>query len=644
MIILRLSGGQANQMYEFASAYALANVRGEELVLDVSRYGECDRGYQLDYFRIPELKKIFYSCSDAESSIEMQTGIPASLLEHGRVYSDTAPSLPSYNSLAEAHSLQGDPIILAGQFFNRDRYYQPFWDEIRDFFAPGRPVPLLERFDRLAEGYETVGIHIRRTDFAVADWAFMPEADFFRAAICWYRHILSNPRFFVFSDDIEYAKSILGQDSSLLYVSGSGHNEAPFAEFLCLSRCRHKILSNDSTFSNLADELNADPQKTVVRRRRPDHRSRVRKLLRASFKWLTAFTPSLRGSEYRMETPTVARWAKKYRTDGQNPIPGYAEKIRDAVDCPDHQAALEKTDDLFMNVGALRAEDRKALLYRRFVALADLKFVDQALDLAYPIWHDCDDRPEFHRYFMEILCEAGFFAEAAVEAARCRPKILPPEIRDLYSVFSPLAKQRFLIAPHAQMTASSRAVGLAQLGLALRRLGHEVSFLFKTGSGDAENTGETSYIRKNKLLTTRSEVCLGCFQQRYEDVAEAQGLENFLTAFCASGPAVIVSRDPALCAAAAALSLPYAYPGFPEGDPESRAGGGLPPETRDAMERKAAFIVPSCRDEEPEYRVHSGRWTFRMEQRTPEYAVRQAAALRRWLAPDASAVNGRGTP
>lgn len=637
MVILRVSSGQANQMYEFAAAYAVAKTRGEELVLDISRCIESAWGYQLDYFNIPDLRKIVYLCSDVKSSLTSPTDIPASLLKHGRVYSDSNPSLPSYNELSEAKALEGDPVILSGYFFNRDRYYKPFWDEVRKLFTSYRPVSLLDKFSQLAEGYETVGIHIRRTDFAVTDWAFMPEDDFFRAAICWYRHILSNPRFFVVSDDIEYAKSILGQDSSIYYINSLGHNEAPVVEFLCLSRCRHKILSNASTFSNLAYELNEDLQKTVVRRHVPGRRSRLREWL----KGLVAFYPSGHGPEYSMNTQVVARWAKRYRTDGKNPISNYIQKVHEAINCPEHQIALEKIDELFINVGELEVEARKSLAYRKFVACAALRQPDPSLDLAHAIWFDSDSSPEFHQYYMETLCDAGFSMEAAVEAARCQSEVvadsiafqnLPAMARDLYTVFTHIDKQRFLIVPYAEMIASSQIMGLISLGVVLRRLGHEVTFLRKTGGGEAENKGETSYIRKHKLLTTRCEVCLGCFQERYEDIVEAQGLENYLKDFCSSDPAVILTRDPALCETANALSLPYIYADFPKGDPESGIGGKLPVEIRAAMEQQAAFVLPSCRDENQGYQFYDKRWSFRQEQRAPEYAIRQAAALCRWLA------------
>lgn len=624
MIILRLGGGQANQMYEFAAAYSLAKVRGEELALDISTYSESARGYQLDYFCIPDLKKILYFCPDADNSLGAAIGIPASFLEHGKVYSDINSSLPAYNDLSEANSLEGDPVILSGYFFDRDRYYKPFWDEIRDFFVPNSPVPFLDQFSRFAEGHETVGVHIRRTDFIVADFAFMPEDDYFRAAISWYRYILSNPRFFIFSDDIEYAKSILGQDSSLFYISNTGHNEAPFVDFLCLSRCRHKILSNDSTFSNLSHELNMDAGKTVMRRRAYRRRSRLKKAL----KWVTALHPSGNGAERVMDTPAVVRWAKKYRADGVNPIENYAQKIHEAVTSPDHSAVLGKIDELFMNVGELQTEDRKALAYRKFIACTTLKLSDQALDLAYTLWHDFDADPAFYRHYAAILREAGFFMEAGVEEARCQP-----EATDIFNtVTHHNGKRRFLIVPYLKMRASSASIGLVPLGLVLRRLGHEVTFLFKTGFGEAEDKGESYYIRKNELLTTRCEVCLGCFQLRYEDVVEAQGLKRFLENFCSSDPATIITRDPALCETAHALSFPYIYAGFPKGDPESGMGNKLPPEIRSVMEQQAIFTLPSCRDEEQEYQLYTDRWAFRQEQRAPEYAIRQAAALCSWLA------------
>jgi len=633
VIILRVSSGQANQMYEFAAAYALAKTRREELVLDISACLDSAWGYQLDYFNIPELSKIIYHSRDAEDvSHTSAHNIPPSLLMGGQAYSDVNPALPSYKDITQAEELTGDPIILCGYFFP-PRYYQEHWDEIRNMFVPGLALPVLEHFSRFSQGYETVGLHIRRGDFLVTEWAFMPEDGFFRAAVNWYRKKLANPRFFVFSDDIEYAKHILGVDSSIFYMHLLGHNEAPLAEFLGLSRCRHKVLSNDSTFSRLAYELNTDPKKSVVWRSRLEltWRQRIKKMLFKFLKKRAAY-------ELVMDAKDVAHWAKGYVGDGLNPLGNYKVKIQEAVACADDRRALDMIDRLCLNVAELAEDDRQAIAYRKFSAHVRLHEPDRALDLAYPLWFHFDACREFHEQYMNILSEAGFFEEAAVEAARCQAGPLsgraafqawPLQAKTLYDIFSRCGKSRFLLAPYGPMTASSRPLGLVRLGIVLRRLGHEVCLLLKTPAEPGAARAEATYIRSHKMLVTREGVRLGCEQALYEDIAAKQGLENFVRDFAQKSyiPSAIVSRDPALCDAAHRLALPFIYAGFPPDDPESAAGNKIEEPLRSLMGQRAAFVIPAGPAEEKEYRIHSERWTFRREQRLPVREIQRAAAL-----------------
>ena len=64
MIICRIAGGTANQILQFAAAYALARELRQELLLDISRTTIQPNGYVLDSFCISQYKKLI--CFDTE--------------------------------------------------------------------------------------------------------------------------------------------------------------------------------------------------------------------------------------------------------------------------------------------------------------------------------------------------------------------------------------------------------------------------------------------------------------------------------------------------------------------------------------------------------------------------------------------------
>lgn len=111
----------------------------------------------------------------------------------------------------------------------------------------------------------SVSLHIRRGDYV------SPEFKTGYSGICtdqYYRkaieHILDNvenPLFFVFSDDIEWAKENLGIDNAV-YIS---HNcgRSSFRDMQLMSLCRHNIIAN-SSFSWWGAWLNSNPDKIVI--------------------------------------------------------------------------------------------------------------------------------------------------------------------------------------------------------------------------------------------------------------------------------------------------------------------------------------------------------------------------------------------
>lgn len=625
MIVLRVSPGLANQMYEFAAGYALARVRNEALALDISSCLGSAWGFQLDHFCIPDVEKILYVMSDpTDASHASATNIPLTLLAEGRAYSDDNLDLPMYVGLEDAAALEGNPILLCGYFF-APRYYAPFWEELRAMFTPRQHNSVLAGFARLAEGYDSVGIHIRRGDFLVTDWAFKPEDNFFRAAVAWYRKKLVRPRFFIFSDDIEYAKHILGMDSSFFYVHPLGHAEGPFSEFLCLSQCQHKVLSNDSTFSRLAYELNADPRKTALRRENDVRCSWGARLKKAVGKWLQRADEKV----FFMDAAKVARWADRFAVDGKNAVGHYDEMVRKAVSCTDDAAALDTIDCLFLNVVAMSAGDRTALAWRKLVACARLGRNDEALDIAHEQWFALDDSCEFHRQYADVLLAAGYEEEAAVEAVRCAALVDDGQltfascIREDISFLDCCGKHRFLVVPSIQMQASSRPQGLVSLGIVLRRLGHEVTLLLKTGSGQNEDKGESFYIRNNGLLMTRTGVCLGCGQLRYEDVLHQTDAVAFLMAFSLSSPVVVVTDSEKWRDAALGIGLRVVFAGS-SGQEQLQAA-------QSDIIREANLLFSPQPSDLGGYTVERKRWSVGREQRLAPSEIRRAASICSWL-------------
>ncbi|WP_316632838.1 alpha-1,2-fucosyltransferase [uncultured Flavobacterium sp.] len=136
-------------------------------------------------------------------------------------------------------------------------------EEAFEFTAPNDK----ENIDCIKKINETnsVSIHVRRGDFLNADninlFGNVCTKEYFAKAIAKMESEISNPIFFVFSNDLEWVKENL-VINNVTYVSwNSGINSWKDMYLMCL--CKHNIIAN-STFSWWGAWLNKNSDKIVL--------------------------------------------------------------------------------------------------------------------------------------------------------------------------------------------------------------------------------------------------------------------------------------------------------------------------------------------------------------------------------------------
>ncbi|MDR0988018.1 MAG: alpha-1,2-fucosyltransferase [Prevotellaceae bacterium] len=111
----------------------------------------------------------------------------------------------------------------------------------------------------------SVSIHLRRGDYLAGPhkegFASCCSADYYRRAMAYIQERVESPVYFVFSDDIAFAKANL-KAARIHFVDGN-HRADSWQDMFLMSRCRHNIVAN-STFSWWGAFLNGNPDKTVI--------------------------------------------------------------------------------------------------------------------------------------------------------------------------------------------------------------------------------------------------------------------------------------------------------------------------------------------------------------------------------------------
>ncbi len=119
---------------------------------------------------------------------------------------------------------------------------------------------------------QTIAVHVRRTDFASHDGGLLAPAAQYNEAIAHIESTVGNCRIFVFSDDQPWCEQNIKAAGPICHSPVRGEENGHVDMYLA-SRCRHKVLTSESTFSQLIDAISqfADKDRIIARcsRRNP---------------------------------------------------------------------------------------------------------------------------------------------------------------------------------------------------------------------------------------------------------------------------------------------------------------------------------------------------------------------------------------
>ena len=156
-----------------------------------------------------------------------------------------------------------DGVYLDG-YFQSEKYFKDIEPTIRKDLRLKEPS-----FNQEALFYKekilnsnSVGIHIRRGDYLHSPLHNVCDLNYYAKAIQYIQERLTNPHFFVFSDDIAWCRKNMKLDNSDFIILPDSKNYF-IRDFWLLSLCKHTIIPN-STFSWWAAWLNENPDKIVI--------------------------------------------------------------------------------------------------------------------------------------------------------------------------------------------------------------------------------------------------------------------------------------------------------------------------------------------------------------------------------------------
>jgi hypothetical protein len=261
-------GGLGNQMFQYAAAKALSHYHKTPLKADLSFLEDSSNNSQITK-RDFELK-----CFTAQ--IEVATKEEIEVLDKPISLKDKVLGILGFRIrevyLEKSFKFDSDffsikPKSLLVGYWQSEKYFCRYRDLILSDFS--WRIPLGEINLKVCEKIvdsSSVSIHIRRGDYvtnsAANNFHGICEADYYLRAISLIEHKIINPKYFVFSDDLEASREILGHLDHVEFIDWNGSGQS-FQDMRLMSMCKHNIIAN-SSFSWWGAWLNNNPGRIVI--------------------------------------------------------------------------------------------------------------------------------------------------------------------------------------------------------------------------------------------------------------------------------------------------------------------------------------------------------------------------------------------
>lgn len=257
MKIVKLKGGLGNQMFEYAfgkviqaDAYEISFFYEQKFHPELTQ-----RDYELDFFKLQldfiDTKEIKKLCKKNKflSFLGIKNHLPLIQENPISIYN---PKLLQYN--------EG----LFDGYFQCAQYYENIRDKLlKDFVPNKKPNQLNEKMLKKIKTTNSISLHVRRGDYVkLQHYHGLCDIDYYKKAIEFIASKVSNPHFFLFSDDIPWVEENLKIDFPYTIIDYNQGSDSPWDMWL-MKNCYHNIIAN-SSFSWWGAWLNENPDKIVI--------------------------------------------------------------------------------------------------------------------------------------------------------------------------------------------------------------------------------------------------------------------------------------------------------------------------------------------------------------------------------------------
>jgi len=278
--MILFGGGLGNQMFQYAFGRHLSIKNNQPLKLDISRYDNSINpdllkngrifglhNFNIDYHPATEreiryfdkyyksdtlLRKIYRKFEKIRFSNKkyFEKSYILEPLGNGQIYDSSILTFPYNNAYFRG-------------FWQSEKYFIDIKDIIwKDFQVKNEPDEYNKTMLANIKKNNSISLHVRMGDNADLDnphGALTPK--YYHEAINLILKKIRNPHFYIFSDNMEWAKNNISIECPHTYVDNPPSKD--YEDIRLMSNCKNHIIAN-STFSWWGAWLAKNPNKTVI--------------------------------------------------------------------------------------------------------------------------------------------------------------------------------------------------------------------------------------------------------------------------------------------------------------------------------------------------------------------------------------------
>lgn len=273
MITVRFQGGLGNQMFQYC-IYRVFETQGKEVQADIFYYTQHNLAmpFELDCV-FPHINLIYSSIENqyAKVACNPKRRTILKILNYLQFILFT-DRLNYFYEIREGYFNRYIFNIKNGfleGFWQSEKYFSHIQEDIRKNFQFKHITDKkVLSYSKLIQETNSVSIHIRRGDYLSEDnrklFGGICTNNYYRKAVSYIKSKVSDAKFFIFSDDIDWVANHTNVNSDITFVKKTEFIQPDnWYDMYLMSQCKHNIIAN-SSFSWWSAWLNSNKNKIVI--------------------------------------------------------------------------------------------------------------------------------------------------------------------------------------------------------------------------------------------------------------------------------------------------------------------------------------------------------------------------------------------